>query len=157
MAIGPFSFDADDRDKWIIPGEILAELKEVEEGTGLRFGPPSKKLVNNNTTRKQSRKMFGPGREKKRKYRSEGPVEENLSNFDRKKADGLLIQIAESLTKPQMGSRTRRSEKRRKKMIFWERKQPRAQNRQNQIKRYNYFDNTFKQSMQFYTKICYRY
>jgi len=111
VAIGPFSFSGDNPDEWIIPSEMLQELKEVQEATGLSFGPPSKKLAQKNKTRKRSRSSTRSGPKstksgrKERQRLMDGATEGYLSNYDRKVANQMLENLATSFNSAQTGSR----------------------------------------------------
>ena len=111
VAIGPFTFDIDNKDKWVIPNEILQELKEVQEATGLGFGAPSKKLTLSYKTRKRP---YSPMRSRLQSKKSGGKKKQcvrrlatnmHLSSFDTKVADDMLLMVAEAFTSPHSGSR----------------------------------------------------
>ena len=111
VAIGPFTFDIDNKDKWVIPNEILQELKEVQEATGLGFGAPSKKLMLSDRSRKRphspmrSRPQPGKSRGKKKQCARREATNRHLSSFDTKVADDMLLMVAEAFTSPHTGSR----------------------------------------------------
>ena len=111
VAIGPFTFDIDNKDKWVIPSKILQELKEVQEATGLYFGAPSKKLMLSHGSRKRphspmrSRLQLGKSGGKKKHCVRRETTNRHLSSFDTKVADDMLLMVAEAFTSPHTGSR----------------------------------------------------